>query len=488
MEWNVKTVNDLVARKLKGFSIIAVSNREPYTHVHTDNVIKCKTPAGGLTAALDPVMQACHGVWIAHGSGDADREVVNQENRVRVPEENPQYYLKRVWLTKKQVDGFYLGFSNQAFWPLCHALSYQRPIFNFSQWEYYKEVNQIYADACIEEINKNKKSLVFLQDYHLALAPKMIKDAKANEHILTQFWHIPWPPQETFNICPWKEEIIEGMLANDLFGFHIQSYCKNFLDTAAKVLGADVNYKKSVIKYNGHKTFVKPFPISIDYEVMNNRAKTPAVDKEIENIKSKWPYEFLAVGVDRVDYTKGIPERLMAIDRFLEKYPEFQKRFVYVSAAAISRESIEAYKEINERIEKLVEEINEKYSTDNWQPIIYLKEKLNPDYLSGLYRRADVCIVSPVHDGMNLVTKEFIANQTDLNGVLILSPFTGAAKELYEALIVNPYDTETFADMIKKSLEVNDKKERMQRLREQVKTNNIFKWIGDIFSEVAKLS
>jgi trehalose 6-phosphate synthase len=488
--WSAKTVNELIESKLKDFSIVTISNREPYIAMHTNEEITHKGPGafGGMAVALDSAMQACKGLWIAWGSGDADKENVDKFDHVKVPPENPKYTLRRVWIGEKDILGFYFGASNQTLWPLCHPMTHVRPEFKPKFWRTYKKINRLYAKTCLEEIKRKKKVIVFLQDYHLTLCPKFIRE-KRKDVFLAHFWHIPWPPPEVFSICPWKKEILEGLLSNDLLGFHISDYCKNFLATVKKELKAKVNHKKSLVEYKGHKTWVKPFPISIDFKLLDKTSRSGEVEREIGGIKTAFPYKFLGIGVDRIDYTKGIPERLKAIDRFLEKYPEYQKHFIFFQAATISRIVVPAYKRINEEIDLLVSTINQKYKSGHWKPIIYLKEKIPLPRLIGLHKRADMAIVSPLQDGMNIVGKEYVAAQSNLNGVLLLSPFAGAGKELKQALLVNPRNIEKFADTIKKALEMpkEEKKKRMQALRKVVKENNIYKWVGDIFSEISKL-
>jgi trehalose 6-phosphate synthase len=484
-------VQKLVKSKLKGYKFLVVSNREPYLHMHTPEGVRVKTPAGGLTAALDPLMQATGGTWVAGGSGDADRENVDKHNRCRVPPDNPKYTLKRVWMSKDEVDKFYFGFSNQTLWPLCHNV-FQEPVFKKSFWDGYKHSNALYSKAVEEETKGIGKAFIWFHDYHLALTPKMVRERspKMRKLILAHFWHIPWPTWETFTLLPWAKEVLDGMLANDLIGFHLPRYCLNFLASVEKVVGAKVDYRRFDVRYRGRTVRVRPFPISIDFDVIDKRARKPDVRREMKRVRAPQyiPYKYIAVGVDRLDYTKGIIERFHAIDRFLEKYPEYQNKFVFVEAVALGRTRIPAYAELREKITKAAETVNWKYLRGYWKPIIYLEEKLSPARLFALYRTADVCIVSPLQDGMNLVAKEFIAANVDCNGVLILSKFAGATEELEDAIDVNPYDVEGFADAIKNSLEMSpaEKRKRMKNLRNNVKQNNVYKWLADFIHEAAK--
>jgi trehalose 6-phosphate synthase len=373
--WDKDTLCELVHDRLNDYLFIVVSNREPYIHTYSEGGIKCSVPASGLTTALDPVMQACGGIWIAHGSGDADKEVVTQNNCVDVPPENPKYSLKRVWLTKEEENGYYNGFANEALWPLCHIV-YNRPIFRESDWNYYKKVNEIFARNVLEEVG-DKKALVFIQDYQLALLPRMIKEQNPNI-ITAQFWHIPWPNPEAFRICPWQNEILEGLLSNDLLGFHIRYHCNNFMDTIARTLEARVDYENYEITFNNSKTAVRTYPISVDFDEFSQLAQSEEVTSEVKRLKSKFSLrdEIVGIGIERFDYTKGIPDRLGAIDLFFDKNPEYLRKMVFIQAGVASRIHIDAYKALNHEIEAMIERINWKYRSGWWKPVILLNENI----------------------------------------------------------------------------------------------------------------
>ena len=485
--WTRESLYELVREKLCDYLFIVVSNREPYIHTFSRRKIVSQVPASGLTVALDPVMRACGGTWVAHGSGDADREVVDKDNKVSVPPDEPRYTLKRVWLSKKEENGYYYGFSNQALWPLCHIV-YTRPLFDESDWNTYKKVNGIFAQSVLDEVG-NRKAFVFIQDYHLALLSRLIK--QGNPNIITaQFWHIPWPNPEAFRICPWQKEILHGLLGNDLLGFHIRYHCNNFMDTVERAIEARVDLERYEVTCGGKRTAVRPFPISVDFEEISREAQKEEVATEIERLKNSLGIgdEMVGIGLDRIDYTKGIPDRFRAIDHFLEKYPEYHGRMVFIQAGVPSRMQIGAYKKSNEEIDNLVWEVNWQYARGLWKPLIYLREHAPPVTLMALRRMANFCVVSSLHDGMNLVAKEFVASRFDEDGVLILSPFTGSSRELTDALLVNPYATDHFADAIKNALEMPEmeRQKRMRRMRGIVRENNIYKWAADIVSELVK--
>ena len=489
IQWNKEGLYKLVKTKLGDSLFIVVSNREPYVHTMSDGEIKCTRPVGGLTEALDPVMRASGGTWLAQGTGDADKKVVDEHNRIAVPPEKPEYTLRRVWLTEEEVEGFYLGFANQTLWPLCHV-TFTPPDYREDWWETYKMVNAIFADAVMEEIG-GKRAAVLVQDYHFALLSGYLKERNPDLTV-GQFWHIPWPAYESFRTCPWQKEILAGMLGNDLMGFHTQSFCDNFVDSVARGLEVTVDRKKSTIVRQDNTTVVEPFPISVDHDGLSAQANTEAVEKEIARLKKRYNLEgkCIGVGMDRMDYTKGIPERLMALDKFLENNPEYRGKVVFIQAGMPSRTKIDTYQKIGQRIDRLIREINEKYRTDTWKPVIPMQRQVSYDTLNALRRLAHFCIVSSLHDGMNLVAKEYVSARVDGDGVLILSKFTGAAVEMQDALLINPYDIGGFAAKIKEAIEMPEaeRRRRMKNMREIVAGNNIYRWGGTMVNRLIKIA
>lgn len=481
-------LRNLIEEKLGDYLFIVVSNREPYIHTLVGEEIGCIVPASGLTMALDPVMRTCGGIWIAWGSGDGDREMVDSHDRLQVPPEDPRYTLRRVWLSKEEEDGYYYGTSNEALWPLCHVV-YTRPTFDEADWEVYKRVNKLFADTILEEVG-SRRAFVFIQDYHLTLLSRLIKERNPNI-VTAQFWHIPWPNREVFRICPWQEEILDGLLGNDLIGFHVQYYCNNFLECVERALESRVDYSRFAITQRKKTTLVRPFPYSVDFDSISKEAKEKEVAMEIDKLKHELRIrdKIICVGCDRIDYTKGIPERLRALDVFFEKYPEYRERLVFVEFGALSRLHIKDYKEVNDQITHLVEEINWKYETKQWKPIIFLRGHHSQLTLRAAFGMAQVCIVSSLHDGMNLVAKEFVSSRPDEDGVLILSRFTGAAYELTDALLVNPHDIGELAEAIKRAIEMpsEERQARMRRMREVVSEHNIYSWVFSVASELTKL-
>ena len=481
MTWTRENLREQINQRLGSETFVVVSNREPYIHRLEGEEIVCHVPAGGLTVALDPVMRACGGLWVAHGVGEADRQVVDENDHVQVPPDDPSYTLRRVWLTKEEEDGYYDGFANEALWPLCH-ISYTRPQFNASDWKTYRAVNKKFADAVLDEVRENN-AFVFIQDYHFALLSRFLKRPNIRT---AQFWHIPWPNPEAFRICPWAEEILDGLLGNDLLGFHTRYHCQNFLDTVDRMIEARVDYERFAVIRHGLTSKVRPFPISVDFAHISESSATSEVANEMQRLIRHHGLrgQIVAVGVDRIDYTKGIPERLRAIDRFLERHPEFQRRFVFVQIAAPSRLRIDAYQRINDEINQLIESINWKYQVDNWKPILHLRRHVSPLSLQAWYSLAQMCVISSLHDGMNLAAKEFVASRVNEDGVLVLSRFTGAARELTDAEMINPYDVDGMAEALHRAatMSPDEQQKRMRRLRAQVHDQNIYRWAGKMLS------
>ncbi|MDA8240747.1 MAG: trehalose-6-phosphate synthase [Nitrospiraceae bacterium] len=488
--WTAQRLKEHMKIELNGKKLFLVSNREPFMHVKDGGNNKCITPAGGLVTALDPVMRICDGLWIAHGSGDADRETVGAGDKLRVPPEDPSYALRRVWLTKEEENGYYYGFSNEGIWPLCH-ITHTRPTFRLDDWISYQKVNEKFSEVLLDEIADEEAPLIFIQDYHLALLPLLIKEKRPDAKI-SLFWHIPWPNPEAYGICPWHREILMGMLGADIIGFHIQFHCNNFLDTVDRFLESQIDWERFSVTRGGHTTIVKPFPISVAFDAAVS--EQPDADRKKELKVSLFKKigvasEYLGVGVDRVDYTKGIPERLRAVERFFEKYPDFIKRFTFVELGAPSRTHIKRYRELTAEVEEMVDRINWRFQNKSWKPVVFLKAHHGHEEITNFYKGADVCMVTSLHDGMNLVAKEFVVSRNDDDGVLILSRFAGASRELADAIIVNPYDIEEMADAIQLSLtmDAQERTARMARMRTSVKEHNIYRWAGNLITSLARL-
>jgi alpha,alpha-trehalose-phosphate synthase [UDP-forming] len=487
--WTSDRLSVHVRKRLQQRHLVVVSNREPYIHTRQNGNLEIMIPASGLVTALEPILRSCDGTWIAEASGDADRETVDEHDHLRVPPAEPQYTLRRVWLNKEEENGYYFGFANEGLWPLCH-IAHTRPIFRSENWEYYQQVNRKFADAVLEEIADTQKPFILAQDYHFALVPRMIKNERPDARVAI-FWHIPWPNAEAFGICPWERELVDGLLGADLVGFHIQNHCNNFLETVDHAVECRIERESLTVNRGGHLTRVRPFPISIDFTDGRDTEsrESPYVDRAALLAGVGVQAKFMGVGVDRVDYTKGILERFYGIERFLEKYPYYQGKFAFVQIGAPSRMQIKRYLELYADVEAEANRINRRFQTNQWKPIVLLKRLHTHQEIERFYRASDLCLVTSLHDGMNLVAKEYVAARDDERGVLILSRFAGASRELHDALIVNPYDTESIADAINTALEMPSPEieRRMQALRRTVREHNVYRWAANLISELSEI-
>lgn len=484
--WTAERLKEHVRTVLKGRSLVVVSNREPYMHVRQGRQIKWVVPPGGLVTAMEPVLRACSGTWIAQGSGDADRESSDERGRLRVPPDSPLYTLRRVWLTPEEEKGHYYGFANEGLWPLCH-IAHTRPVFRPEDWEQYVRVNTKFADVVAEEMDEAGTPYVLIQDYHFALLPRLVKERRPDARIAL-FWHIPWPNPEAFAITPWAKELLHGMLGADVMGFHIQFHCNNFIETVDRMLESRIDRELFTVNRADHITRVKAFPISIAAPAPTS-PPDPAADRDRVFKDLGFQVKWLGVGVDRLDYTKGISERLRAIDRLFEKHPELVEQFTYVELGAPSRMLVKRYQDLDADLDAQVERINQKHQRKNWKPIVFLKKQHSHEDIQPYYRVADACLVTSLHDGMNLVSKEFVAARGDNRGSLILSQFTGASRELREALIVNPYDVDGIADTLYQALMMTPEEQetRMTRMRETLDEYNVYRWAGSLVGALSKV-
>lgn len=483
--WTEERLKEFMKIYLKGRNIFVVSNREPYIHMKIKNKADYTVPASGMVTALDPIMKACGGLWMAYGSGDADKDTVDKNDKLMVPPDEPKYTLKRIWLTKQEVQGYYNGFCNEALWPLCH-MAHTRPIFRKEDWATYRKVNGKFAQALLAEIKNIHRPVILVQDYHFALLPEMIKKSRPDAEV-SLFWHIPWPHAESFSICPWRKELITGMLGADLIGFHTQQHCNNFLDTVSREIESLVDLEKFAITHKRHTAYIKPFPISVAF---TNDENDPDDSKSrlLEDLGLTSKY--LGLGVDRLDYTKGILEKFRGIEFFLEMYPSFIGQFSFIQIASPSREEVARYQKFNHKITAEAERINNKFATDNWTPIVLLKKHYSHEEIYQLYKASNFCLITSLSDGMNLVAKEFVTARTDESGVLILSQFTGVARELKDALIINPYSAEQTAEAINMALTMQpvEQHQRMRKMREKIKNYNIYRWAAEFIKAVTSIN
>lgn len=488
--WTADRLRVSLSNKLQNKPLFVVSNREPYMHVSNNGVIQAIVPASGLVTALEPVLLASHGTWIANGTGNADRDMVDAHDHLRVPPDNPSYTLRRVWLSAEEEKGYYEGFANEGIWPLCH-IAHTRPIFRPEDWVHYQDVNRRFADVVIEEMEGTESPILLAQDYHFALLPRMVKDRRPDARVAI-FWHIPWPNPEVFGICPWQRELIDGLLGADLVGFHIQSHCNNFLSTVDRAVEALTEWDRFAVNRQGHVTRVRPYPISVAFQENGHDSEpSKSLGEQCAAICDELGIHatLLGVGVDRVDYTKGILERFRGIERLLEQSPEYRRRFTFIQVGAPSRTNIDRYQHLLDEITVESERINARFQAGRWKPIVLLKRHHSHEEIARLYRAASVCLVTSLHDGMNLVAKEFVASRDDDRGVLVLSTFAGAALELTDALLVNPYDVRQLADAIQRALEMpaEEQSERMRHMRHSVREHNVYRWAASLLSDLTDI-
>ena len=490
--WTAERLRVSVRNKLQEKPLYVVSNREPYMHVFNekDKSINVIIPASGVVTALEPVLLACNGTWIANGSGNADREAVDVQDHLRVPPARPSYTLRRVWLSDEEDKGYYEGFSNEGLWPLCH-IAHTRPVFRPNDWLQYQKINRRFADAVLHEMAGTESPILLAQDYHFALLPRMVKEARPDARVAI-FWHIPWPNPEVFGICPWQRELVDGLLGADLIGFHIQSHCNNFLETVDRAVEALTEWDRFAVNRQGHVTRVRPYPISVAFPENSrhvNQARSAGAERAALCAEMGIEASLLGVGVDRVDYTKGILERFRGIERFLELNPAYQQRFTFAQIGAPSRTDIERYKNFLDEVGAEAERINARFQSSRWKPIVFLKKHHSHEEIARFYHAASFCMVTSLHDGMNLVAKEYAASRDDERGVLILSTFAGAAHELSDALLVNPYDISQLADAIHRALEMPEQEQaaRMRRMRQTVREHNVYRWAAHLLSDLTEI-
>lgn len=485
--WTPERLKIEMENLLQNRKMIVVSNREPYMHIHSGNIIKCIVPASGMITAMEPILKACGGLWIASGSGDADKEAVDSEDKVQVPPENPAYTLRRMWLTKEDEDHYYYGFSNEGLWPLCH-IAHTRPVFREEDWHIYKKVNEDFAKAVLEETSDNDSPFILIQDYHFALLPELIKKEKPKAKVAI-FWHIPWPNPESFGICPWQKEILRGMLGADLIGFHTQYHCNHFLETVNRSLESRVLWENFSVKMRGQTTLVKAFPISIAFTLKDYDNNFPKLKPDQLLSEHGVTAEYIGIGVDRIDYTKGIIEKFLAIERFLEKNPDYVGKFTFIQIGAPSRTLLKSYSDMVSAVENEATRINWRFKSRHWKAIVLLKRHHGHDEIAPYYSSADLCMVTSLHDGMNLVAKEFVASRSYNDGTLILSRFAGASEELQGAIVINPYDIEKTADAIKLGLEMpkEEQYQRMSQMRQVIIDRNIYSWAADLLRTMTSI-
>ncbi|MGH9413093.1 MAG: alpha,alpha-trehalose-phosphate synthase (UDP-forming) [Terriglobales bacterium] len=470
---------------IEGRRFIVVSNRQPFSHVRHGDTVRVEKPPSGLTLALEPIVQATGGTWIAASSGDADAERVDGKGRVISPPPGVDYHLRRIFLPPRLQQDFYTGFANSTLWPLCH-IAYHQPRFEERWWKAFLQANQVFADTVADEVNGDP-AIIFVQDFHLAVLPLLLRE-RCPQAVIAQFWHIPWPNPEAFRVCPWRRDLLRGLLGNDLLGFHLPYHCNNFLDTVDRELQVRVDRAGSAVVGGQSRTSVAAFPMSVDYHHIQSASREPAAVREAARLRREYVQNGdrkLVISVERLDYTKGIRERLEAIQRLFERHPEWKQKVDFVHIATPSRTTVRAYRDYAAAVDRTIARVNALHGTPGWTPVRPLHIYVEPEKIWNWYQAADAVIVSSLHDGMNLVSKEFVAAGRE-DAVLLLSEFTGAARSLREAIQINPYATDSFADAIAEALSMPEveRRERMRRLRWRVSHYDIGVWAREILRAI----
>jgi trehalose 6-phosphate synthase len=487
--WTAERLRRMLAAACGRQRVIVVANREPCRHERTaSGRIEAIRSASGLVTALEPIVETCGGVWVAHGSGNADRQVVDTGDGVDIPAAQRAYRLRRVWLSEHEYQGYYEGFANEGLWPLCHRVAV-RPIFRLRDFAMYKVANARFASAACDEAD-SASPLVLVQDYHLALAPRMIRGRLPRSTIVT-FWHVPWPDVTRFERCPSAHELLQGLLGSTVVGFQTTDDCDRFLDAVESLPGADVDREQRTVVFGGQHTAVRAYPISIEYPSRWMRS-APPIQSCRTSVRSRLglnPEALLIAGVDRLDYTKGLVEKCLALERLLEREPAYRGRVVLAQVAEPSRASLPAYRELRAQVWQTVSRINARFADGQYRPIVWLEAHHEPANVFELFRAADICYVGSLHDGMNLVAKEFVAARSDELGVLVLSRFAGAARELDGALIVDPHDLDHTADRLLEALLMRkpEQSKRMRAMRSVLATFNSYWWAGRMIEDAAAI-
>jgi trehalose 6-phosphate synthase len=469
--------------------VIVLANREPFRHEHgPDGEIVVKRSTSGLVTASEPLVRHYAGVWVAHGSGTADKAVVDAWHGVMVPPDDPAYRLRRVWLNAAEEEGYYYGFANEGLWPLCHR-AHVRPVFRSSDFDMYWAINARFAEAACDEA-QHEPPLVLVQDYHFALAPLMIRQRFPSSAVVA-FWHIPWPVAGHLDMCPWAAYLVEGLLGSNLIGFQTRQDCTHFLDSAERLLGAAIDRKRHVAVHAGRRTHVRAYPASVQWPApwLPELGSVEACAREIRQRFNLRDGDRLVVGIDRMDYTKGIEEKILCIEHLLEQYPEFIDSLVFVQVAEPSRQRLAPYRDLRARVQALVARVNRRFATGTWRPVHLIEEHEEPRDVYRLLRAAEVCYVGSLHDGMNLVAKEFVSARDDERGVLVLSGFAGTSDELTDAVIINPYDLEQTANALSQALmmPVPEQQHRMRLMRARVKAWDADRWGTQILKDARNL-
>ena len=488
-EWTAERLRTFLATSFRGERIVVLANRQPFRHDRAqDGSLSVTHSAGGLVTTLEPLLEATGGVWVAHGNGNADRSVVDRQDRLAAPTAKPSYRLRRVWLGPDEERGYYGGFSNEGLWPLCHRAGV-RPIFRAEDFFRYRTVNARFADTVCEEADRHDP-LVLVQDYHFALAPRAIRERLPLSTTVT-FWHIPWPSPRDYRACPWGTQLIEGLLGSSIVGFQTRQDCQNFLETVESTVDAGIDRRRQIVTWDDRQVLVRAYPASVEWpsRVVRQLPDAATCRADVCRQLGLPPDIRLIVGVDRLDYTKGLDEKVRAVERLLETHSEYQGRVVLVQIAEPSRSGLAPYQAYRSRLIETTRRVNARFARDGYEPIVLLEARHDPREVYKFLRAAEVCYVGSLHDGMNLVAKEFVVARNDHRGVLVLSQFAGSARELTEALLIDPHDLDQSANTLLRALCMTGHEQslRLRAMRSIVKQANTYQWAGTMLSDAAEV-
>jgi len=485
--WTAERLRTAIQEDRQGTRLFVVSSREPHEHVYRGKTITPIVPASGVATALEPILSACDGTWIAHGSGNADRQVVDERDCVRVPSEEPRYTLRRVWLTSEEQQGYYFGFANEGLWPLCHV-DHSQPLFRAGDWEQYRAVNQKFADAVLEEMRGTAHPFLLVHDHQFALLPALVRAARPDARIAV-FWPIPWPNPDAFGSCPWQKPVLDGLLAADIVSFQTQAHCANFLGTIDRGGECRVEWERFTATWQNHSTVVRPHPINVAVPAPRHRsAALPEHDSITIRKELGLNGAFLGIGVNRVGDPTGIIDRFRAVESLFARYPACRETFTLAQIVVPDRASIKGHHDPLVEIEAEAGRINRRFQTGNWKPILFSTREYGHEDFRKLYEAADACLVRASHDGIDLVAKEFVAARDDEDGVLILTRVAGGSSTLRDALIADPHDPGQLAECIRNTIEMppDERRSRMRGLRRAVLEHNVYRWASELVSDLSE--
>jgi trehalose 6-phosphate synthase/phosphatase len=457
--------------------LIVMSNRAPIRIIREGREERLEPTVGGVGTTFLRLLERNGGLWIAWSGG---QKIPAPK---LMPPGDPRFKIYFAPLGEQDISEYYHGMCNRGLWPLMHFMT---PNCHFStqHWNRYVRVNETFARIAAEQAQAG--DLLWVQDFHLALVPRLVRKHR-HDLPIGIFWHVPFPPEQLMRILPWREEFLEGMLGADVIGFHTASYATHFLNCCNRILHLEVDHKTGQIEAGGRMVTATAFPLGIPADFFSDLAASPRVVARAQRIRRSLGTQVMVLGVDRLDYTKGILERLRGFERFLEQNPGWHRRVTLVLIAVPSRTKVTDYANLKRQLDEQVGYVVGRFSSEGWVPLRYLYTQFGAEELVAYYRAADVALLTPLRDGMNLVAKEFVASHLADDGVLILSEFAGAAEELTEALLVNPYNSDEIAERLRQAVEMDpsEKAARLRAMRQKVHAHDLERWSENFLAALA---